>query len=538
VNHHTERAEKPRLAAIDIGTNTIRLVVVEVEDGAFRVLDEEREATRLGHGLYDTGRIGEEPMERSLAALGRMKAIAEGFKVSEIRAIATAAVREAANGRTFRRRAERDHGLRIQVISSRQEARLAYLSMIRRFNLDGRPVAMVDIGGGSVELVLAAGTVVERVYPLPLGAVRLTEQHVTTDPLSSRDWKALTKWIDREIDRLVGKPPFKAPIMLGSGGTFTTMASIIKSQREGLDGSVQGYPMDRADVDELLKRLREMPLAERRQLTGVNADRADIIVAGIAVISRLARRLGCEEIRANEGGIREGLLLSIIAERGNAGAVKRAEVADRMEWVRRFARKCHSNEAHCQHVAALATQIFDGLEEPFGLPRHGREILQAAAYLHDIGYLIGHAKHHKHAYHLILHGDLPAFSAREVELIANIARYHRRAYPKRKHQNFARLSKSDRQLVRHLSGILRIADGLDRTQTQAVTKLECKIKRKSIRICVTAQAPPQVELWDANRKAGLFESVFERRVRLEWTAPHEQVVPDDGIGRRPIRAVS
>lgn len=538
MNRYKETDQKPRLAAIDIGTNTIRLVVVEVENGTFRVLDEEREATRLGHGLYETGRLGDEPMERSLEALGRMKAIAEGLKVSEIRAIATAAVREATNGRTFRRRAERRHGLRIQVISSRQEARLAYLSMVRRFNLDARPVAMVDIGGGSVELVLAAGSVVERMYSLPLGAVRLTEQHVTTDPVSDREWKVLSKQIDRQIDKVVGKAPFKAPLMLGSGGTFTTLASMIMSQKEGLEGSVQGYPTELADIDWLLKRLRATTLAERRQLTGVNADRADIIVAGVTVISRLARHLGSVEIRANEGGIREGLLMSIIAERGDGEAAERAEVSDRMEWVRRFARKCHSNEAHCEHVATLATQLFDALEEPYGLPRDGREILQAAAILHDIGYLIGHAKHHKHAYHLIVHGDLPAYSAREVELIANIARYHRRAYPKKKHENFARLSKPDRQLVRYLSGILRIADGLDRTQTQTVTKLECQIKKKRIRIFAMAEVPPQVELWDANRKAGLFEMVFDHSVEFKWKAPEKQVVSDGDDGRPLIKVVN
>jgi exopolyphosphatase/guanosine-5'-triphosphate,3'-diphosphate pyrophosphatase len=528
---------KPRLAAIDIGTNTIRLVVVEVDNGTFRVLDEEREPTRLGHGLYDTGRLGEEPMERSLAALGRMKAIAEGLKVSEIRAIATAAVREASNGRTFRRRAERRYGLRIQVISSRQEARLAYLSMVRRFNLDGRPVAMVDIGGGSVEIVLAVGTLVDRVYSLLLGAVRLTEQHITTDPVSRRQWKALSKHIDREIDKVVGKPPFKAPTMLGSGGTFTTLASMIKSQKEGLEGSVQDYSVDRVDLDELLTQLRSASLAERRQLAGLNADRADIITAGVAVIARLANRLGCDEVRANEGGIREGLLMSIVAERANDGPAEGPKVADRMEWVRRLASKCHSNEAHREHIAKLATQIFNQLAEPYDLPREGREVLQAAALLHDIGYMIGHAKHHKHAYHLIMHGDLPAFSAREVELIANVARYHRRAYPKKKHQNFSRLNKPDRQLVRHLSGILRVADGLDRTHTQAVTSVDCEIKRKSIRMSVTADAPPQVEMWDANRKAGLFEQVFGRRLKLEWKGLEEQAVAESGDGKRAIKVM-
>lgn len=535
---HTAMEPKLRLAAIDIGTNTIRLVVVEVDNGALRVLDDEREPTRLGHGLYDTGRLSEEAMERTLAALGRMKAIAEGLKVSEIRAIATAAVREASNGRTFRRRAERRHGLRIQVISSRKEARLAYLSIVRRFNLDGRPVAMVDMGGGSVEVVLAAGTVIERVYSLPLGAVRLTERCVTSDPISNRDWKALNKQIEREIDKIIGKPQFRTPTMLGSGGTFTTLASMIKSQRRGLAGSVQGYPLNRSDVDQLLQRLRGTTLAQRRQLTGVNADRADIIVAGVAVIARLAERLGSEVIRANEGGIREGLLLSMIAERGDRETAEQAEVSDRMEWVRRLARKCHSNEPHREHVAALATQLFDKLKQEYDLPPEGREILEAAALLHDIGYLIGHAKHHKHAYHLIMHGDLPAFSAREVELIANIARYHRRAFPKKKHENFVRLKKPDRRLVSHLSGILRIADGLDRTHTQVVTQLDCKIKRKSIRIVVTADAPPQVELWDANRKAGLFEKAFGRRVKLVWRAPDQQALPDGAVELPALRVVN
>jgi exopolyphosphatase/guanosine-5'-triphosphate,3'-diphosphate pyrophosphatase len=410
--------------------------------------------------------------------------------------------------------------------------------MIRRFSLDGRPVAMVDMGGGSVEVVLAAGTVIERVYSLPLGAVRLTERYIASDPISNREWKVLNKQIEREIDKIIGKPQFSTPIMLGSGGTFTTLASMIKGQRVGLAGSVQGYPVNRSDVNQLLQRLRATTLVQRRHLTGVNADRADIILAGVAVIARLAEQLGCEEIRANEGGIREGLLLSMIAERGDRETAEQAEVSDRMEWVRRFARKCHSNEAHREHVAVLATQLFDGLTDEYDLPRAGRELLEAAALLHDIGYLIGHGKHHKHAYHLIMHGELPAFSAREVELIANIARYHRRAFPKKRHENFVRLKKPDRRLVSHLSGILRIADGLDRTHTQVVTRLDCEIKTKSIRIAVTAEAPPPVELWDANRKAGLFEKAFGRRVKLVWRAPEQQALDEGAVPVPQLRALN
>lgn len=518
---------KTRLAAIDIGTNTIRLIIVEVnEDGTYRVLDEEREPARLGHGLYDTGKLGEGRMDRAVVALGRMKAIAEGKNASEIRAIATAAVREATNGRSFRRRVQRELGLRINIISSRKEARLAFLSVTRQFSLDGRPVAMVDIGGGSVELVLAAGTVIDQIYSLPLGAVRLTERYVGSGPLSAKKWKKLRKAIDREINKQVGKPPFKAQTMIGSGGTFSTLAAIIKNQREGKEGSVQGYALTRGEVDALVDRLREMPLEARRRIPGLNPDRADIIVAGAASVARLAKRLGCKEIRVNEGGVREGLLLSIIAERLNGGAPARRQLADRMDWVRVFARKCHSNEGHCEHVANLATQIFDSLQAAYDLPEEGREILQAAALLHDIGYLISHARHHKHSYHLIMHGDLPAFSAREVELIANVARYHRRAYPKRKHANLARLRKRDRRLVRFLGGILRVADGLDRTHAQAVTSLSLQQEKGRIRLIVEAEAPPQVELWDADRKAGLFEKAFATTLELQWAGAVEPSPPE------------
>ncbi|UCF19424.1 MAG: Ppx/GppA family phosphatase [Gemmatimonadota bacterium] len=520
-----------RLGAIDIGTNTIRLVVVEVEDdGTYRVLENEREMTRLGHGLYESGRLSEESMELSLQALGRMKTIAEGLGVTELQAIATAAVREASNGRTFRRRAERQHGLRIRVINSREEARLAFLSFARQFSLDGRPVAMVDIGGGSVEVVLAAGTLIDRVYSLPLGALRLTEGWLHNDPITKKDWSRLKKTIDNTIKRRIGKPPFKVQTLVGSGGTFSTLGSIAKSQREGNIGSVQGYSLSRVQAVEILRRLRQATIEERRQMGGLSPDRADIIVAGIAVIARLAKHLGCSEIRVNEGGVREGLFLSMIAER-RKGKRAAAAISDRMEWVRKFARKSHWNEAHCEHVANLSIQIFDCLQQKFDLPEPGREILQAAALLHDIGYLIGHAKHHKHAYHLIMYGDLPAFSAREVELIANVARYHRRAFPKKSHTNFARLQKSDRRLVRNLSGILRVADGLDRAHAQSVTSIACHVNKNRISMRVEAEAPPQVELWDANRKAGLLEKVLDRRLELEWAGADAAAVLETRVDR-------
>jgi exopolyphosphatase/guanosine-5'-triphosphate,3'-diphosphate pyrophosphatase len=189
---------------------------------------------------------------------------------------------------------------------------------------------------------------------------------------------------------------------------------------------------------------------------------------------------------------------------------------DRLESVRVFARKCRSSERHCEQVARLAGEIFDGLRTPFELPPEGRDLLIAAALLHDVGYLINHAKHHKHAYHLILNAELQGYTPREVELIANVARYHRRAFPKKRHSNLARLARADRQLVRALSAILRVADGLDRTHTQRVTAVGVEAGRGRARLVLEAASDPQVELWDAERKAGLFAKVFGANPAFAW----------------------
>ncbi len=512
-------ADRPRLAAIDVGTNSLRLVVAEVEsDGTYRVLDEEQEMARLGRGLYRTGRLGHAPMERALEALGKMKAIADGFGVQELRAIATSAVREAANGRQFCREAWRRHRLRLEVISAEEEAQLAFQSVAQNFSLEGQSTAVVDIGGGSAEVILTLGGVVERIHSLPLGAVRLTEKWVRSDPLKPRHWKALKDAIDGTIKSVIGKPPFTADVMIGSGGTFSNLAQMARCAREGEPGPIHGYVLTRGDVVRLLDRLRETPLGARRQIPGVNPKRADILVAGAAVVARLTKRLGSQRVMINDRGIRDGVLLAMIHERTGTAAV-RPEAGDRMERVRQFARRCRSNERHCAHVAELATALFDQLKEAYRLPPEAREVLQAATLLHDIGYLINHSKHHKHAYHLIMHGDLVGFSASEVELIANVARYHRRALPKKSHDNFLRLDPDEQRVVRQLAGILRVADGLDRTHIGAVLGVRCEVSGRRARIEVQAARSPRVELWDALRKARLFEKAFGVRLRLEWTKP-------------------
>ncbi len=531
-------ARPPHLAVIDVGTNSIRLVVAEVESAAtYRILENLREQTRLGEGLHDSGRIYEASMQRSLAALGTMKAIADGYRVEQLRVIATSAVREAENGPELVEAARTRHGIEIEVIPAEEEARLAFRSVQKHFPLDAAPTAIVDIGGGSLEVVLVAGSVIDEVHSLPLGAVRLTEAYLRSDPIRAKEWKALRRRIKREIRGHLGKPTFTTATMIGSGGTFTTLAAMVAAARGDESPSTHGYVLNRADLVHLLDILREAPLRERGQIRGLSPERADIIVAGTAAVERLAKHLAVQRIVVNERGIRDGLLLEMIARRfpGETGVPLHE---NRLAWVRAFARKCHWNEPHCEQVASLAGRLFDALGRPLQLEPADRELLLAAALLHDIGYLISHGRHHKHAYHMITHSGLPGFSGREIEIVANVARYHRRAHPKKRHEPYARLSAGDRRRVRGLASLLRVADGLDRTHGQAVTGVRAELAGDRLGITVLAAVDPEVDILDALRKSDLLAATIGRPVEIGWEPPaadlasgSRRAAGGDGTGR-------
>ena len=511
-DHGVRSAGLARVAAIDLGSNSVRLIVAEVDGpDSYRVLDDEREQTRLGHNLHETGRIDPENAERTLEALERMQAIAGRFGVAELRAVGTAALREAGNGPGFVEAARDRFDLEIEIIDAEEEAELAMRSVRRKFPLGEGAAAIVDIGGGSMEVVFTTAGLVNEVHSMPLGAVVLTERYVDSDPIGAVDWRRLRTGIDRELERRIGKPPFPTPDLIGSGGTFTAVASLAMHDRQGELGPVQGYSMTRAEFEHQLRRLREAPLSLRRRFPGLNADRADIIVAGAAAVARLAKRLDVSRILINDRGIRDGLLLEMISRL----APDVAGPTDRLDAARIFARKCRSNTRHCEHVAKLAGELFGGLREAVDPEPGDGELLSAAALMHDVGYLVRHTGHHKHAYHLIRHSDLDGFSSYELELIANIARYHRRAHPSKRHESWKRVSSTDRDRVSRLAGILRLADGLDRTHAQNVRSVSVgESTDRTVRIDIEAVEDPWVEIDDARGKCDLLELTLERTIEL------------------------
>lgn len=508
------------LAAIDIGTNSIRLIIAEgLRGGQYRILDDEKETTRLGHALGSTGRLDPAAMDRSLEALRRMKKIAVGFQVQQIKAIATCAVREAENGKEFCGRIREETGLDVEIVTAHNEARLAFRSVQEAFDLEKREVLLADIGGGSTELVLAPASVIEDVYTTDLGAVRLSEQFGAHQRLGRRDLGKLVKHVRRRLKERVGKPPIIPQLMIGSGGTFTALGSMVMTAQKNTELPARGYQILRAEVSHLVDRLAKMSLKARRSFPGLSADRADIIVPGLVVVDQLMRFFKVNRLLIHTGGVRDGLLLNMVDRLIGGPAEEDTARNGREEALRRFADACGVDLPHTEHVRRLAGELYEKLSPIFELPPEDRRLLEAAAMLQDVGYLINYEDHHKHSYHLILNSDLPHFSPRDLQLIANVARYHRGARPKKKHRNFQQLTPENQRRVRCLAAILRIAGGLDRSHTQQVQSVDVQNGSIGIEVKLHSDREPEVDIWGARRRADLFERVFDVPLAIKWHAP-------------------
>ncbi len=503
-----------RLGAIDIGSNSVRLMIAEPQRGGnYRILDEERESTRLGHSL-DSGTLDPEAVELTLAALRRFKQIAAGFQVDELRTIATCAVREASDGKEFCRRAKDEADVDVEVISADKEARLAFYSVQRNFDLAGKNVVVADIGGGSTEIILGSGNVIESVFTTPLGAVRLTESYCNTgSAISDEDFERLGKAIDQHLRRLAKKAFFVPHLLIGSGGTFTSLAEMMMAAKGQSGLPVRGYDVTHAELSHLLNRLRKMPVKLRRGVPGLSPDRADIIVAGLAVIDRLMRNFVVNHLQVHNRGVRDGLILTMIDR--SLGTASQ-DPHDREAAIERFAAACSGELAHGKQVARLAGRIFTELAPLYGLNPADQPLLETAARLQDVGYLINYEKHHKHSYHLILNSGLAGFQPSELELIANVARYHRGAKPKKKHANFSQLSSEDQHRVKQLAAILRVAGGLDRSHSGQVQDVQ--ISRRDGKLLLEADAGenPDVDIWGARRRTKMFDKVFKTTLEIAW----------------------
>src|ERR1041384_7827678 len=426
-----------RLAAIDIGTNSVHMIVVRVRpDLSFEVTDREKAMVRLGAGGLDGRALTSEAMTAALQALSKFKRIAESHRVDQVLAAATSATREARNGGEFLARIERETGIRPRVISGVEEARLIHQAAVYGVDVGGRRAVVIDIGGGSVEITLGTTTGVQLARSFKIGAIRLTERLVSSDPLSERDERRIVKHIlgeiDRHCDQIVATGFDR---IIGTSGTILSIGAVVATAARGTPPSeLRNLHISAKQIRRIRKAVVGLDLEHRLGMPGLDPRRADLIVAGSVLLDTILRRLGAEELTLCDLALREGLVLDYI--RRNRRQITQI---DNIPDVRRrstleLAERCSYYPEHSNQVVRLALALFDqtrGIHH--GLTEREREWLEYAALLHDIGGHISYSGHHKHSYYLIKNGDLRGFHPDEIEVMALVARYHRRGTPKRSH---------------------------------------------------------------------------------------------------------
>lgn len=523
-----EAEKKDRIiAAIDLGTNSLHMVVVQINTTlpAFTIVDREKETVRLGDRDPQTGELKPEIIAKALATLQRFQEIARSLNVEQIIAVATSAVREAPNGREFLQKIQQNLNLHVDLISGQEEARRIYLGVLSGMDLQNQPHIIIDIGGGSTELILGDGDEPRFLSSTKVGAVRLTKEFITTDPISISEFNVLQAYIRGMLERAIGElkanlKPGEKPRLVGTSGTIETLAEIHACQTLGQPPSpLTGYRISFADLQALINRLRRLSESERAAIPGMSDRRAEIIIAGALILQEAMSMLGIESLTLCSRALREGVIVDWMLTHGLIENKLRYQSAVRERSVLKIAQKYRVNLDSSERIAKFALSLFDqtqGILHHWGL--NARELLWAAAILHNSGVYISHDAHHKHSYYLIRHGELLGFNETELEIMANIARYHRKSVPKKKHENYQNLTnKEDRKLVKQLSAMLRLAAALDRRQIGAIASLNCEYNPHTAELTLKLQPKDRkddcaLELWSLDQKKAVFEAEYQVKV--------------------------
>jgi exopolyphosphatase/guanosine-5'-triphosphate,3'-diphosphate pyrophosphatase len=505
-----------RIAAIDIGTNSIHMIVVQVRpDLSFEVIDREKDMVRLGAGGLDGRSLTPTAMAAALQTLSKFKRLAESHKVDEIVAAATSATREADNGGDFIAEVDRETSIRIKVISGTEEARLIHLAAGYGVDIGGTTAVVVDIGGGSIEVTLGTATQLTQARSFKTGVIRLTERFVHSDPLAGRDERRIIKHLNREMGSYLDQIAARGfDRVIGTSGTILSLGTMAAGD-DGRADDVRNRRVSAKALHRLRKRIVEADIQERLRIPLMDPRRADLSVAGSVLFDTILRRLGAEEFTLCDLALREGLVLDYIHR--NSAKIRKAE---RYPDVRRrsvieLGERCGYWSEHAQQVARLALSVFDQTRSVHGMSDREREWLEYGALLHDIGVHISYERHHRHSYYLIKNGDLRGFDPRETEVIALIARYHRQATPKKSHEGFGDLPGSLRRNVRALAAMVRLAEGLDRSHAQALGGLDLFPRGDDYLARLRANGDAELELWSAHRHVAPLEKLLGKPIRFE-----------------------
>jgi exopolyphosphatase/guanosine-5'-triphosphate,3'-diphosphate pyrophosphatase len=526
-----------QIAAIDIGTNSVHMIVVRVRpDLSFEVIDREKAMVRLGAGGLDGRALTADAIGSTLQALSTFKRLAQSHQVDQIIAAATSATREARNGGEFLARIERETGIRPRVISGSEEARLIHQAAVYGVDVGSARAVVIDVGGGSVEITLGTGTSIQLAKSFKIGVIRLTERFVKGDPLDEDDERKLTRHILGEIDRHCEQiTSIGFDRVIGTSGTILSLGAVAATALRGSPPpELRNLRVPAKQLRRVRKEIVALDIEQRLTIPGLDPRRADLVVAGAVLLDTILTRLGASEITLCDLALREGLVLDYIRR-------NRRQIAhvDSIPDVRRrstleLAERCNYYAEHAQQVVRLALAIFDQTRAIHGLTDKEREWLEYAALLHDVGTQISFARHHRHSYYLIKNGDLRGFHPDEVEVMALVARYHRRGTPKRSHDEYAQLSAPLRRTVRMLAAILRVAESLDRSHSQSISSLELQDHGEVLQMLIHTSGDAELELWATNRHLDPYSKLVKKKVQLHLAGNTDLTVRKQPRNSRPI----
>ena len=518
--------ENQMIAAIDIGTNSLHIVIVKIEAAlpSFTIVAREKETIRLGDRNLITGELKPEIMNKAMACLGRFKTIAYSLGVTSIVAVATSAVRESPNGKEFLQQIETQVGLTVDLISGPEEARRIYLGVLSGMEFNNQPHIIIDIGGGSTELILGDSEEPRSLTSTKIGAVRLTGELVHSDPITETEFKYLQAYargmLERSVEEVQGKLKIgDFPRLIGTSGTIETIATIHAREKLGLvPSTLNGYQFSLQDLRTWVIRLRRMTNIERAAIPGIPEKRSEVILAGAVILQEAMTLLGVESLTVCERSLREGVIVDWMLAHGFIDNRLRFQSSIRQRSVLKTAKKYQTNLEHGDRVAAFALSIFDQTQAQIhNWGANQRQLLWAAAVLHNSGHHVSHSAHHKHSYYLIRNSELLGYNETEIEIIANIARYHRKSPPKKKHENYRNLlHKEHRTMVNQLSAMLRLAVALDRRQIGAISHIQCEYQPnfqefKMLIFPSSIEDECGLEMWSLDYKKGVFEEEFGLR---------------------------
>ena len=503
----------PRYAAIDIGSNSVRMLAAEVEPGGPpRVLAVDRQVTRLGECVFLNGVIDEQSMALTLATLERMAGAYRQHNMLAARVVATSAVRDAQNQAEFLERASAIVSQPVEIISGQEEARLIHLGLVSSPRIDRSPTLMMDLGGGSCELTVTQGGHIRDAVSLPLGAVRLTNEFLRHDPARKGELKRLRGFVTREVNRITDRiATSKAKNVIATSGTAAALAAIASHLRKG--GSRRPV-VSCAEMSRIAKRLARLPVAERRKIEGIGPRRAEIIVAGAAVYHELLDRLHLSGFRYSPLGLRDGILSQMAADYDRTTRSGRQIESERWESIMKAVDHYRIDRKHAMDVRESAMLLFSSLRSVHRLPPEYREWLSAAAMLYEVGDYVNRNGHHRHTHYIISNSEILGYTPQQRRIIAAIARYLGKSRPTMEDGPMKAVDTTDRPNVQKAILLLRLARALNLGRTRAVEKVRVGLRSAGVRLTVVPRKRMGVdlELWAIEKECAYFREVFGREL--------------------------